>query len=103
MLHRLPRLAVGALAVSLAADARAQRVDSAWTIRGGSYHGITVPIDIVAASRKGRFWRLSSLRGEHRIVGWNPSRLPIAVAFRGGAGVTVSWGCAEEVVRLVGA
>jgi hypothetical protein len=90
MLHRLTGLAVCALAVSLAADAKAQRVDSAWTIRGGSYDGITVPIDIVAASRKGRFWRLSSLQGKQRIVGWNPSRLPVAVAFRSGAGVTVS-------------
>ena len=88
--HRLACLAACALAISRASDAEAQRVDSAWTIRGGSYDGITVPIDVAAASRKGRFWRLSSLRGEQRIVGWNPSRLPVAVAFRRGAGVTAS-------------
>jgi hypothetical protein len=87
---RVPTLAFWAVTVALAADAGAQRVDSAWTIRGGSYDGVTVPIDVGAASRQGRFWRLSSVRGERRIVGWNPSRLPVAVAFRRGAGVTAN-------------
>lgn len=86
--HRLPTLAICALTVLPAGGAGAQRVDSAWTIRGGAYDGITVPIDVATASRKGRFWRVSSVRGEQRIVGWNPSRLPVAVAFRHGASVT---------------
>ena len=65
----------------------AQRVDSVWTIRGGSYDGVTVPIDAARATRKGKYWRLASMDGKPRIVGWNPSRLPAAVAFRGGLDV----------------
>lgn len=61
----------------------AQLVDSLWTIRGGRYAGATVVIDRRAAMRKSsRFWRPSSRRGDARIVGWNPSRLPAPVAFR---------------------
>ena len=81
-------LAVGvAAALSLSSTtAGGQGIDSTWTIRGGSYAGESVAIDRSAATRTGsRFWRLSVLRGEPRIIGWNPSRLPAAVAFRAGA------------------
>ena len=76
------------LVAGIPASAIAQPVNSAWTIRGGPYDGATVPIDAARASRKGRFWRMSSVRGQQRIVGWNPSRLPIPVGFRGGVGVS---------------
>ena len=89
------------------ADAGAQRVDSVWTIRGGTYAGVAVPIDIGSASMNGRFWRTSSLRGERRIVGWNPSRLPVAVAFRRSAGVnsgdsTAFWGILRQLEADIG-
>ena len=66
----------------------AQGADTLWTIRGGTYAGQTVRVDpATATSRGGKFWRLSRLRTDPRIVGWNPSRLPIAVAFRPSAGI----------------
>lgn len=68
--------------------AHAQADDSLWTIRGGSYHGVTIPVDRSIAALEGRFWRLTNVRGERRVVGWNPSRLPAAVAFRRNARVT---------------
>ena len=68
---------------------RGQGADSAWTIRGGSYAGQRVSIDRSAANRSGsRFLRLSSRRGDSRIIGWNPSRLPVAVGFRVSSGVS---------------
>lgn len=87
------RIAIGIPVLMLAAviPAGAQESDTAWTIRGGTYGGQTVLIDRAAATKKGsRFWRLTSLRDEKRIVGWNPSRLPVAVAFRSGTGVSES-------------
>ena len=60
----------------------AQRTDSAWTIRGGKFAGQSVAIDrSLAAKKSSRFWRVSSIRGDSRIVGWNPSSLPAKVAF----------------------
>ncbi len=80
---------VGFTALMLtSAPAEAQLRDSAWTIRGGSYSGTTVPIDFSAATHRSKFWRLSTVRGVPRVIGWNPSRLPVAVAFRRGSGVT---------------
>jgi hypothetical protein len=76
------------LSSSLQADLSAQPFDSSWTIRGGSFDGRIVAIDPALASRLGRFWRLSSLHGQRRIVGWNPSRLPAPVAFRAGLNIS---------------
>ena len=65
---------------SAAADAQVS--DSVWTIRGGTYAGHAVTIDRSLAARKSsRFWRISNIRGDRRIVGWNPSSLPAKVAF----------------------
>lgn len=80
----------------------AQQADSVWTIRGGAFDGITVPIDVARASRKGRFWRLSTVRGQRRIIGWNPSRLPAAVGFREGTGIsTVDSSAFWSALRLL--
>lgn len=68
----------------------AQRVDSLWTIRGGSHAGITVRIDPHAASTEGRFWRVARGYGSPRVVGWASSQLPVAVAFQPGAGISAS-------------
>lgn len=66
-----------------ASSADAQLRDTLWTIRAGAHAGADVEIDSRLASARGsRFWRMSSVRGAERLVGWNPSRLPIAVAFR---------------------
>lgn len=72
------------LILLLPLSAYGQKVDSEWTIRGGTYDGVTVPIDAGRATKKGTYWRLSVVDGKPRIVGWNPSRLPAPVAFRGG-------------------
>ncbi|MGI9042826.1 MAG: hypothetical protein ACR2GK_01735 [Gemmatimonadaceae bacterium] len=84
------RIAVFAISLAFADTAAAQSVDSLWTIRGGSHAGITVRIDVEAASREGRFWRLSKGYGSPRIVGWIPSRLPVAVAFQRGSGISAA-------------
>jgi len=75
----------------LAPIGAAAQTDSAWTIPGGSYAGQTVAINTSSASGKGsKFWRLSSINGKRRIVGWNPSSLPARVAFRPGLPVTAT-------------
>jgi hypothetical protein len=84
-----------AIALTLVAPSRstlvAQIYDSAWTIKAGSFAGQTVPIDKSAASRRSsRFWRISDVGGQKRIVGWNPSRLPARVAFRPGRGISAA-------------
>jgi hypothetical protein len=69
-----------------AGETGAQVADTSWTVRGGTYDGAIVRIDPVLATAKGsRFWRVP-VRGPRRIIGWNPSRLPVAVAFRQRAG-----------------
>jgi len=73
----------------LPASLSAQPFDSSWTIRGGSFDGRVVAIDPALARSAGRFWRLSSLHGQRRIVGWNPSRLPAPVAFRAGLNISL--------------
>jgi hypothetical protein len=80
------KLRIIALAVSISAaiPIDAQTPDSLFTIRGGTYAGQSVRLDPGLASRRSsRFLRVSRLKGETRYVGWNPSRLPAAVAFRG--------------------
>jgi hypothetical protein len=79
------------LALGTAEPLSGQTLDSVWTIRGGSYAGVTSPIGKGAATRKtGRFWRLSSRKDGSRIVGWNPSRLPAGVAFRHGGRISAA-------------
>jgi hypothetical protein len=69
--------------------ALAQRLDTLWTIRGGKYDLATVHIDSdVASRRSSRFLRVSRLRGQSRFVSWNPTTLPVGVAFRANRGVT---------------
>ena len=85
---RLGLLALALLAFADAADAQPRKTDSVWVIRGGPYNGVSVPIDINRAARKGRFLRLTNVGGKSRIVGWNPSRLPVAVGFRAGLSIT---------------
>jgi hypothetical protein len=78
------KIAFSTLMISSFALARAgaQGSDSSWIIRGGTYAGQAVSIDrSLAAKKSSRFWRVSSVRGDKRIVGWNPSTLPAHVAF----------------------
>lgn len=86
------RLRIGFLLIILLAiahpiDAQPRGIDSVWVIRGGPYSGVSVPIDLSRAARKGRFLRLTNVGGRSRIVGWNPSRLPVAVGFRAGLAI----------------
>jgi hypothetical protein len=76
-------VAIIALGFSIASiPVEAQGIDSAWVIRGGSYAGQSVKLDRALATKKSaRFWRISSIKGDRRIVGWNPSSLPAKVAF----------------------
>ena len=96
------------LLIAANSSAAAQESDTLWTIRGGTYAGETVSIVPSAATRKGsRFWRVSNIRGEQRIVGWNPSRLPVAVAFRGESRIseadsTVFWTILRQMEADVG-
>jgi hypothetical protein len=81
--------------------------DSVWTIRGGPYDGMRVPIDLSRASRRGKFWRLTSVAGRQRIVGWNPSRLPVAVGFRHGLSISPAdsaafWGSLRAIESDMG-
>lgn len=76
--------AVLSIAGTKAGVVGAQEIDSVWTIRGGTYAGQTVRINKALASRASRFWHFSSIAGQRRLVGWNPSRLPAKVAFRPG-------------------
>ena len=65
-----------------------QERDTSVTIESGTYAGTVVPIAKGSATRRGsRLWRLTS-REDRRVVGWNPSRFPVGVAFRPGGGVT---------------
>jgi hypothetical protein len=64
-----------------------QERDTSVTIESGTYAGTTVSLAKGSATRGGsHMWRVTS-RHENRIVGWNPTRFPIAVAFRPGSGI----------------
>ena len=84
------QIMVGVALLSYApSPALAQRVDTLWTIRGGKYDLATVHIDSdVASRRSSRFLRVSRLKGDARFVSWNPTTLPVGVAFRANRGVT---------------
>ena len=88
MLLRFITPAAVAFAALMPDGLGAQPFDSSWTIRGGTYDGEVVAIDAASATRAGRFWRLSTLHGQRRIVGWNPSHLPVSVAFRAGLNIS---------------
>lgn len=76
------------LAAAVPAALGSQSIDSVWTIRGGTFDGTPVRVDrALPTSRGSRFWR-SPGRTRGQLVGWNPSRLPAAVAFRAGAGMS---------------
>jgi hypothetical protein len=90
MLFRVIACSTLFFAASLPLSASAQAFDSSWTIRGGSFDGEVVAIDAAHAIRAGRFWRLSNLRGHRRIVGWNPSSLPVPVGFRAGLNIATA-------------
>ncbi|MEO5580063.1 MAG: hypothetical protein ABIR58_05345, partial [Gemmatimonadaceae bacterium] len=62
--------------------------DTAWTIATGSFSGVQVPIrsTLPPPGRRGNahFLRAVNFGADTRVVGWDPSRFPIAVAFRHG-------------------
>lgn len=74
---------------STATPGAAQRMDSLWTIRGGTFAGQSVRLNPELATRRSsKFLRVSKLKGDSRYVAWSPSRLPAPVAFRSGRGIT---------------
>lgn len=77
-------IALSVLPVTMSGQER----DTAVTIESGTYAGSIVAISKGSATRRGsRIWRVTSRDGK-RVVGWNPSRFPIGVAFRTGSGIT---------------
>ncbi len=74
--------------MALPASARSQVSDTSYAIETGSYAGTVVPIRQSFALRRGsKFWRVAP-RTDGRLVGWNPSSLPVGVAFKPGHGIT---------------
>ncbi len=66
----------------------AQARDTSYAIDAGTYSGIVVATRQATATRRGsNFWRLAS-GNDRRIVGWNPSRFPVGVAFRPNRGIS---------------
>ncbi|HEX6575670.1 MAG TPA: hypothetical protein VF042_11940 [Gemmatimonadaceae bacterium] len=96
------------LLIASTADAHAQRADSLWTIRAGSYKGESVALDLNSVNRrKLGFLRLSKLKSTARYVGWNPSRLPAAVAFKHDRSIsandsTAFWAIIGQMERDIG-
>lgn len=89
MLKGIRSLLLIALLTSTATPVVAQRTDSLWTIRGGTFAGQNVRVNPELATRRSsKFLRISKLKGDWRYVAWSPSRLPAAVAFRGGRGIS---------------
>ena len=89
MPETLRPLLVVLVLTSAASPVAAQREDSVWTIRAGSYAGQSVRLNTdLATKRSSRFLRISKLKGDSRFVAWSPSRLPAPVAFRGGRGIS---------------
>jgi hypothetical protein len=102
------RIIAIAVSISAAIPIDAQTPDSLFTIRGGTYAGQSVRLDPGLASRRSsRFLRVSRQKGETRYVGWNPSRLPAAVAFRRGEEVseadsTAFWSILRQMEADIG-
>ena len=89
MLRRPGPLIIAILFSSAASPVAAQRTDSVWTIRVGSYAGQSIRLNPdLASKRSSKFLRISKLKGDSRYVAWSPSRLPAGVAFRGGRGIS---------------
>ncbi len=66
---------------------QAQATDTAYTISAGTYSGTTIQVQRAAGLRRGSgFWRVAP-KTDGRLVGWNPSRLPVGVAFMQGRGI----------------
>lgn len=86
-LLRLSCALVGFAAVApLALPGQAR--DTSYAIEAGTYSGMIVATRQAAATRRGsHFWRLTS-SGDRRIVGWNPTRFPVGVAFRPNRGIS---------------
>jgi hypothetical protein len=74
-------------ASSATSRATAQAADTAYTIDAGTYSGTTIQVQRARALRRGSgFWRVPP-KTDGRLVGWNPSRFPLGVAFRSGQGI----------------
>jgi hypothetical protein len=102
------RYGVLILALLITVPAYAQRRDSSWIIRAGTFEGDTVHLDLdLASRRKTGFLRVSRVKSNARYVGWNPSRLPAAVAFKPGRGITAQdsiafWSILNQMEREIG-
>jgi hypothetical protein len=80
-LRGLRRSALGAVRVAL--------VPTAWTVRGGTYDGVRVPVEpalaAAAVRERGGFWRVARAGEAGEAggwpVGWPAERLPLPLAF----------------------
>lgn len=87
LVMRIFTLGFVGLATVAAGAANAQAADTSYTIGSGTYAGTTVHVLRTTALRRGsRFWRVAP-RTDGRLVGWNPGRLPVGVAFKPGQGI----------------
>lgn len=69
-----------------AAAAQPRAADTTWTIRSGIHAGVTVPVIRAVPG----FLRSALIGEAQRVVSWNPSRFPIAVAIRHGRGSDIT-------------
>ena len=87
--------------------------DSTVEIDAGTYAGIRAPIHLERRGGRGRgaahFLRAVNVSNHIRFVGWNPARLPIAVAFRHGRGEAITaadsvayWAILEQMEADIG-
>ena len=63
----------------------ARASDTVWTIEGGTYAGVQIPLHVEAAfgtpGNREHFWRIAP-GGKGTIVGWKSAHYPIPIAFR---------------------
>ncbi len=96
MLRLKPILAAVVASFAGAATATAQPLvsDTTLEIGAGTYSGIWAPIHLNpsngAKKNSAHYLRTVNVASQLRIVGWNPARLPIAVAFRHGRGEAIT-------------
>ena len=82
------KISIAIALLILPATISGQERDTTVTIESGTYAGTIVDIAKGSATHRGsHMWRVTR-RDERRVVGWNPSRFPIGVAFRPGSGIT---------------
>ncbi len=74
--------------MTTASPVAAQREDSVWTIRAGTYAGQSIRLNPDFAAKRAKFLRISKLKGDLRYVAWSPARLPAPVAFRAGRAIS---------------